>query len=69
VCCSVLRAIVLIPESVGMAAFLVRGDRCWASRLASLSAASFPSMPRCPRAYLIETSCVSIAPWHSRKAY
>ena len=44
---NVLRAIVLMPESVGIAAFLVGGDGCWASRLASLSAASFPSMSMC----------------------
>ena len=29
---SVLRAIVLMPESVGIAAFLVGGHGCWASR-------------------------------------
>jgi hypothetical protein len=53
VCCSVLQAIVIMPESVGIAAFLAGGDRCWASKLASLSAAFFPLMPRCLGAYLI----------------
>jgi hypothetical protein len=56
------RAVVFMPESIGIAAFLVGSEGWLASKLASLSAALFPSMSECPRAYLIETSWVSIAP-------
>jgi hypothetical protein len=50
-----------MPNSVGIAALSVGCDGWQASRLASLSAASFPLMPVCPGAHLIETSWVSIA--------
>jgi hypothetical protein len=45
-----------MPDSVGIAAFLVGCEGWLASRLASLSAALFPLMLECPGAYLIETS-------------
>jgi hypothetical protein len=67
--CSSCRAIDLMPDSVGVAALPVGCDGWQASRLASLSAASFPSISMCPGAHLIETSWVSMAPWHSRKAH
>ena len=56
------RAVVFMPKSVGITAFLVGSEGWLASKLASLSATSFPLMLECPGAHLIETSWVSIAP-------
>ena len=50
------RAVVFMPKSIGITAFLVGSEGWLASKLASLSAASFPLILECPRAYLIETS-------------
>ena len=48
-------AVVFIPKSIGIAAFLVESKGWLASKLASLSATLFPLILECPRAYLIET--------------